>query len=70
MHSMPDMGNILVTGAVGQIGSELTLALRDCHGADRVVVAEEAAARELGHQVMMAYTTGETESHTPPIEEA
>jgi nucleoside-diphosphate-sugar epimerase len=34
---MPEMRNILVTGAVGQIGSELTLALRDRYGADRVV---------------------------------
>lgn len=30
---------ILVTGAVGQIGSELTMALRERYGADRVVAA-------------------------------
>jgi len=30
-------GRILVTGAVGQIGSELTLALRERYGAERVV---------------------------------
>jgi nucleoside-diphosphate-sugar epimerase len=31
------MKRIMVTGAVGQIGSELTLALRERHGADNVV---------------------------------
>ena len=30
---------ILVTGAVGQIGSELTMALRQRYGADNVVAA-------------------------------
>lgn len=34
---MPDIKKILVTGAVGQIGSELTLALREKYGADNVV---------------------------------
>lgn len=34
---MPGIKTILVTGAVGQIGSELTLALRDKYGADNVV---------------------------------
>ncbi len=33
------MKRILVTGAVGQIGSELTLALREHHGNDNVVAA-------------------------------
>jgi len=33
------MGRILVTGAVGQIGSELTLALRELHGRDDVIAA-------------------------------
>lgn len=33
------MQRILVTGAVGQIGSELTLALRERYGADNVVAA-------------------------------
>jgi len=33
------MKHILVTGAVGQIGSELTLALRDRYGAESVVAA-------------------------------
>ena len=32
-----EMKRVLVTGAVGQIGSELTLALRDLHGAENVV---------------------------------
>lgn len=32
-------GRILVTGAVGQIGSELTMALRERHGASNVVAA-------------------------------
>ncbi|RKZ24998.1 L-threonine 3-dehydrogenase, partial [bacterium] len=31
------MKNILVTGAVGQIGSELTMALRKRYGAENVV---------------------------------
>jgi nucleoside-diphosphate-sugar epimerase len=34
---MPDTENILVTGAVGQIGSELTMALRERYGGERVV---------------------------------
>ncbi len=34
-----DNGRILVTGAVGQIGSELTMELRRIHGADEVVAA-------------------------------
>ena len=33
------MNKILVTGAVGQIGSELTVALRERHGSDRVIAA-------------------------------
>ena len=36
---MAEIKRILVTGAVGQIGSELTLALRDRYGADNVVAA-------------------------------
>jgi len=36
---MPGIQRILVVGAVGQIGSELTLALRDKYGADNVVAA-------------------------------
>ena len=34
---MGDMKRIMVTGAAGQIGSELTLALREKYGAERVV---------------------------------
>ncbi len=34
------MGRILVTGALGQIGSELVPALREHHGADRVVASD------------------------------
>lgn len=37
MNTRARSGRILVTGAVGQIGSELTLALRKRYGADRVV---------------------------------
>ena len=33
------MDKILVTGAVGQIGSELTVALRERYGSDRVIAA-------------------------------
>jgi nucleoside-diphosphate-sugar epimerase len=43
-----DIRKILVTGAGGQIGSELTAALRERYGADRVVASDvrpEAAAR-------------------------
>jgi nucleoside-diphosphate-sugar epimerase len=36
---MGDMKRILVTGAVGQIGSELTLALRERYGAEQVVAS-------------------------------
>ena len=36
---MPEMKRILVTGAVGQIGSELTLALRERYGSDSVVAS-------------------------------
>jgi nucleoside-diphosphate-sugar epimerase len=36
---MAEIKRILVTGAVGQIGSELTLALRERYGADNVVAA-------------------------------
>ncbi|UCG44412.1 MAG: NAD-dependent epimerase/dehydratase family protein [candidate division WOR-3 bacterium] len=38
------MKRILVTGAVGQIGSELTLALRDRYGADNVVATGRKTA--------------------------
>ena len=34
---MAEIKRILVTGAVGQIGSELTLSLRERYGADNVV---------------------------------
>ena len=35
--SKRDMKRILVTGAVGQIGSELTMALREKYGNDNVL---------------------------------
>ena len=34
------MGNILVTGALGQIGSELVVALRQRFGAERVIASD------------------------------
>ena len=36
---MGNMKRIMVTGAAGQIGSELTLALRERYGADNVLAA-------------------------------
>ncbi len=44
MAAEREMKRILVTGAVGQIGSELTLALRDRYGADRVVATGRKTA--------------------------
>ena len=38
------MKNILVTGAAGQIGSELVPALRDKYGSDKVVAAGHSTA--------------------------
>lgn len=37
MSKTREMKKILVTGAVGQIGSELTLALRARYGAENVI---------------------------------
>ena len=37
------MKNILVTGASGQIGSELTLALREKYGNENVLAARHAS---------------------------
>jgi nucleoside-diphosphate-sugar epimerase len=44
-----EMKRILVTGAVGQIGSELTMALREKHGADNVLATgrKTAPSKEL-----------------------
>lgn len=39
---MSDTATILVTGACGQIGSELSLALRERHGGDHVVITDIA----------------------------
>jgi nucleoside-diphosphate-sugar epimerase len=39
MMSAPKANRILVTGAVGQIGSELTVALRERYGPENVVAA-------------------------------
>ena len=41
------MKRILVTGAVGQIGSELTLALRDRYGGDAVVASDVRMPQDL-----------------------
>ena len=38
------MGKILITGALGQIGSELMITLRKQHGSDNVVVAGHVKA--------------------------
>ena len=40
--SEEDTRRILVTGACGQIGSELSLALREKHGAERVIITDIA----------------------------
>lgn len=39
-----ERGRVLVTGAVGQIGSELTLALRERYGSERVIAAGHRTA--------------------------
>ena len=39
------MKNILITGALGQIGSELTMALRERYGYDRVIATEKILRR-------------------------
>ena len=39
-----EMEKILVTGAVGQIGSELTLALREKYGAENVIATGRKTA--------------------------
>ena len=62
------MKRILVTGAVGQIGSELTLALRERYGSDNVVAAghrtpPSAALRESGPFVTVDATDREQLSH-------
>lgn len=44
MTTRPTPGRILVTGSAGQIGSELTVALRAHHGADRVVAGYHRTA--------------------------
>ncbi len=44
MAKKTQIKNILVTGSVGQIGSELTMALRDKYGADNVVAAGNRTA--------------------------
>jgi nucleoside-diphosphate-sugar epimerase len=63
------MKRILVTGAVGQIGSELTLALRERYGCDNVVAAghrtsPSAALRESGPFVTVDVTDREQLSHS------
>ena len=62
------MKRILVTGAVGQIGSELTLALRERYGSDNVVAAghrtpPSAALRESGPFITVDVTDREQLSH-------
>jgi nucleoside-diphosphate-sugar epimerase len=60
-----EMGRILVTGAVGQIGSELTMALRERHGGENVVAAghktePERELRDSGPFVTIYVTRRET----------
>ena len=62
------MKRILVTGAVGQIGCELTLALRDRYGSDNVVAAghrtpPSAALRESGPFITVDVADREQLSH-------
>jgi len=47
-----DMKNVLVTGAIGQIGSELTAALRERHGRDHVLATD---VRELRREDRSAW---------------
>jgi nucleoside-diphosphate-sugar epimerase len=60
-----DVPRILVTGAVGQIGSELTMALRERHGGESVVAAghktePEPELRDSGPFVTIYVTRRET----------
>ena len=43
-HKSTNMKKILVTGAVGQIGSELTAALKKLYGEKNVVTSDIAAS--------------------------
>lgn len=58
------MKRIMITGALGQIGSELTLKLRDIYGADQVIATDirknESAAALSGPFEMVDVTDGKT----------
>jgi nucleoside-diphosphate-sugar epimerase len=65
MVARDDVPRILVTGAVGQIGSELTMALRERYGGENVVAAghktePEPALRDSGPFVTIYVTRRET----------
>ncbi len=45
------MRKILVTGALGQIGSELTMGLRKIYGNDNVIASSRRAKE--GHEALM-----------------
>src|SRR5260370_13324912 len=57
------MRRILVTGAMGQIGSELVPALRRHHGADRVVASD---VRIVPHQLSAADIHEHLDCTQPP----